>query len=171
MKSGDSSILTQIIELLERHPDRPSWDEYFMATAFLIATRSSCDRLQVGCVIVSGKKKKNRIISAGYNGFLPGAPHISRIRDNHEQGTVHAEQNAIVDAAKRGVSVQGSTIYITHFPCINCTKILAAAGVSAIKYYSDYKNDPIARELLNETGIHVQKLEEVFASPTNDYKK
>ena len=129
-----------------------------MATALLMATRSSCERLHVGCVIVSGGGQKNRIVSAGYNGFLPGAPHTSRVRDGHEQATVHAEQNAICDAARRGVSLEGATIYISHFPCINCAKILAAAGISMIKYHRDYKNDPLVKEILIESGVSIEQL-------------
>jgi len=129
-----------------------------MATAILIASRSSCERLNVGCVLVSGGEHKNRIIAAGYNGFLPGAPHISRLRDGHEQATVHAEQNAISDAAKRGISVQGATAYITHFPCVNCAKILSSAGVQAIKYHQDYRNDSIVTELLAESNIIIRQL-------------
>lgn len=152
------SPLDQVLELVNGWENRPSWDEYFMATAILMASRSSCERLHVGCVLVSSGEQKNRIIAAGYNGFLPGAPHTSRVRDGHEQATVHAEQNAISDAAKRGISVAGATAYITHFPCINCAKILASAGVTAIKYHLDYKNDPIVKELLAESGIAISKL-------------
>lgn len=137
---------------------RPSWDEYFMGTAVLIASRSPCERLHVGCVLVSGGDRPNRIVAAGYNGFLPGLPHRSRIRDEHEQGTVHAEQNAIADAARRGVSVGGATAYITHYPCINCAKILAASGIREIVYLHDYRNDEIAGDLLRESGIEVRKL-------------
>lgn len=137
---------------------RPSWDEYFMATAFLMSSRSACERLQVGCVLVSSGEHKNRIIAAGYNGFLPGARHCSHVRDGHELATVHAEQNAIADAARRGISLEGSTAYITHFPCVSCCKILAAAGIKGVKYYSDYKNDPLVHELFAETGIRVQQL-------------
>lgn len=146
-----------IAELIEAWRHRLSWDEYFMATAFLIASRSSCERLNVGCVVVSGGDGKNRLIAAGYNGFLPGAPHTSRVRDNHEQGTVHAEQNAIADAARRGISLGGATAYITHFPCINCAKVLAAAGIAVIKYHRDYKNDPLVEELLTEAGVRILK--------------
>lgn len=153
-----NSLLDQLESLLAQYPTRPSWDEYFMATACLIASRSSCERLHVGCVIVSGAPQANRIVAAGYNGFLPGLPHTSRIRDNHEQGTVHAEQNAISDAARRGVSLAGGTAYVTHFPCINCTKILIAAGIVAIRYRHDYKNDPMAAELFREAGIDLRKL-------------
>lgn len=153
-----SSVLNDLENMTQSWPDRPSWDVYFMATAMLMATRSSCERLHVGCVIVSGGEQKNRIIAAGYNGFLPGAPHVSRVREGHEQATVHAEQNAVSDAARRGVSLEGSTVYITHFPCINCAKILAAAGVCCIKYHHDYRNDDLVRELLAECNVRVEKL-------------
>ncbi|MGB0257510.1 MAG: deoxycytidylate deaminase, partial [Coraliomargarita sp.] len=101
-KTSDSAILDQLQELTSSWTERPSWDAYFMATAMLMSSRSSCERLHVGCVVVSGGDQKHRIIAAGYNGFLPGAPHTSRVRDGHEQATVHAEQNAISDAARRG---------------------------------------------------------------------
>jgi dCMP deaminase len=146
-----------IAEMINAWHHRLSWDEYFMATAILIASRSSCERLNVGCVIVSGGEGKNRLIAAGYNGFLPGAPHTSRMRDNHEQGTVHAEQNAIADAARRGISLAGATVYVTHYPCINCAKVLAAAGIMVIKYHNNYKNDPMVLELLAEAGVAILK--------------
>ena len=137
---------------------RPSWDEYFMATAVLMSTRSPCERLHVGCVIVSGGGRKNRLIAAGYNGFLPGAPHVSRVREDHEQATVHAEQNAVADAARRGSSVEGCVAYVTHFPCINCAKILAAAGIAEIRYREDYTNDPLVVPLLADAGIKITQL-------------
>ena len=131
-----------------------SWDNYFISLAFLTASRSACSRLHVGCVIV----KDTRIISVGYNGFLPGAPHTSRIVDGHEQSTVHAEQNCISDCAKRGVAVGGSTAFVTHYPCVNCAKVLAAAGVSCVKFYYDYKNSDVVRDLFAEAGVRVVKL-------------
>ncbi len=152
-------FVAHVREIAARLPGgRPSWDEYFMAMALLISSRSPCERLHVGCVLVSAGEHKNRVVAAGYNGFLPGAPHVSRVRDNHEQATVHAEQNAITDAARRGVSVNGATAYITHFPCINCSKLLAAAGVGAIKYHLEYRNDPLVTELLGESGIELKQL-------------
>lgn len=157
-KSIESTMLSQLEALTETWTERPSWDAYFMATALLMATRSSCERLHVGCVIVSGGSQKHRIIAAGYNGFLPGAPHASRVRDGHEQATVHAEQNAICDAARRGVSLAGATVYITHFPCINCAKILAAAGISCIKYHRDYRNDELVKEILTESRVSLEHL-------------
>lgn len=154
----DSRMLDQLESLTRSWTERPSWDTYFMATALLMASRSSCKRLQVGCVIVSSGIQKNRIIAAGYNGFLPGVPHNSRVRDGHEQATVHAEQNAISDAARRGVSLEGSTAYITHFPCITCAKIISAAGIRCIKYHSDYRNDELVKEILAESAVILLKL-------------
>ena len=142
----------------EQFSHRPSWDEYFMATAKLIASRSNCERLNVGCIIVTGGDRRNRLVAAGYNGWLPGTPHVSRVRDNHELATVHAEQNAIADAARRGSSVEGCTAYVTHFPCINCAKILAAAGIAEIKYHDDYNNDPFVAPILSEAGVKITKL-------------
>ncbi|MEM8867503.1 MAG: cytidine/deoxycytidylate deaminase family protein [Verrucomicrobiota bacterium] len=152
------SLLGALEQLTQSLDGRPSWDEYFMATALLMASRSSCERLHVGCVIVSGGEQKNRVVAAGYNGFLPGAPHLSRVRDGHEQATVHAEQNAICDAARRGVPIDGATIYITHFPCINCAKILAASGIREIKYRLDYRNDDLVKEILIESGVSIEQL-------------
>ncbi len=152
------TLVDDLAQLLENRQARPSWDEYFMATSLLMASRSACGRLHVGCVLVSGGEHRNRIVAAGYNGFLPGTPHQSRLRDGHEQATVHAEQNAIADAARRGVSVAGSAAYISHFPCINCAKVLAAAGVRTIYYHFDYNNDPLVADLLTEAGTVVRQL-------------
>ena len=146
------------MEALVAGRPRPGWDSYFMAAATLLSTRSACERLHVGCVIVSSGKHPNRIIAAGYNGFLPGAPHASRVRDGHEQATVHAEQNAIADAARRGASVEGCVAYVTHFPCINCAKILASSGIAEIRYRADYHNDPLVEPLLTDAGVRVTKL-------------
>lgn len=142
----------------EQFSHRPSWDEYFMATAVLLSTRSSCERLKVGCAIVTGGSRKNRLVAAGYNGHLPGSPHVSMMRDGHEQSTVHAEQNAIADAARRGSSVEGCVAYVTHYPCINCAKILAASGIAEVRYRMDYKNDPLVAPLLDEAGVQILQL-------------
>ena len=131
---------------------RISWDEYFMKVAFITSQRSPCKRLQVGCTIVKDK----HIIASGYNGFLPGGEHNSIVRDNHEQATVHSEQNAIADAASRGVSVKGATAYVTHYPCINCFKILVAAKIEKIYYYNDYKNDEIIKQILNDPNLNIE---------------
>jgi dCMP deaminase len=152
-------LTEQVVKILEASKNsRPSWDDYFMATAMLIASRSNCGRLHVGCILVSQGEHRNRIISAGYNGFIAGAPHHSRIRDGHEQSTVHAEQNAITDAARRGIGIYGAIAYVSHFPCLQCAKLFASSGISEIKYHFDYGNDPLAVELLGEWGVKVTKL-------------
>jgi len=120
-----------------------------MKTAQLASVRSPCERLQVGCVLV----KNNRLISMGYNGFLSGTDHVSIVRDNHEQATIHAEINAVTDAAKRGVSIDGAEAYVTHYPCLNCFKALASSGVKKIYYNTDYKNDPVVKELGYEIDL------------------
>lgn len=140
---------------METTKERPDWNTYFMNIAKLACTRSSCSRLNVGCVLT----KENHLISMGYNGFLPGAPHISRIVDNHEVGTVHAEQNAICDAAKRGISIDNSIAYITHFPCLNCFKLLVASGIKQIYYKSDYHNNKLVYEMANENKIEIIQLD------------
>ena len=94
----------------------------------------------------------------GYNGFLPGCPHISQVRDGHEQATVHAEQNAICDCAKRGVSCEDGTAYVTHYPCIICTRQLLASGISKIKYITDYKNDDLVLYLCKQKGVEILKI-------------
>lgn len=133
---------------------RLEWDEYFMSIALLASCRSPCQRLNVGSVIV----KNNRLISMGYNGYIPGAPHISRVQDNHEQSIIHSEINAITDCAKRGVSLEGSKIYITHFPCPNCFKSIAACGIKEVIYLDDYNNNPIVEELAKDADIILQRL-------------
>ena len=129
--------------------DRPNWDTYFKKIALVTKERSPCERLQVGCVLV----KENRIVSQGYNGFLPGCPHKSVVRDNHEQATVHAEQNAITDCAKRGVSCNHADAYITHYPCVNCMKMLCASGIQNIYYINDYNNDKLVEYFFRESRI------------------
>jgi len=129
--------------------DRPSWLEYFKQIVLVTATRSPCERLQVGCLLV----KDNRIISQGYNGFLPGCPHDSIVVDNHEQATVHAEQNAITDCAKRGVSCNQADAYITHYPCLNCMKMLCASGIKKIYYINDYKNNELVQYFFQQSLV------------------
>jgi dCMP deaminase len=92
----------------------------------------------------------------GYNGFLGGCEHKSIVRDNHEQATIHAEINAVTDAAKRGVSIDGAEAYVTHYPCLNCYKALASSGVKKIYYNTDYKNDHVVEELSYD--IELKKL-------------
>jgi dCMP deaminase len=134
--------------------ERIPWDDYFMSIALLASCRSPCTRLQVGSVIV----QNNRLVSMGYNGYISGAPHISRVVDNHEQSIIHSEINAITDCAKRGVSLNNSKIYITHYPCIMCFRTIAACGIKHIFYLQDYKNDPLIAELAKDSNIIIEKL-------------
>ena len=133
---------------------RLTFEEMFKNILLATAHRSPCHRLQVGCVLVKDK----RIISQGYNGFLPGAAHKSVVRNNHEQATVHAEQNAICDCAKRGVSSLGCSIYITHYPCLICTRLLLASGIKEINYIHDYKNDELVQYFLEQNQVLIRKI-------------
>ena len=133
---------------------RPSWIEYFKEIVQVTAKRSPCSRLNVGCLII----KDNRIISQGYNGFLPSCIHKSIVRDDHELAMVHAEQNALCDCAKRGVSCNNSIAYVTHYPCIICTRLLLASGVKEINYINDYKNDELVQEFCNQMNVKINKI-------------
>lgn len=146
--------------------ERLSWDNYFSKIVNVTSERSPCERLQVGCLLV----KDNRIISQGYNGFLPGCPHKSIVRNNHEQATLHAEQNALIDCAKRGVTCKGSTVYVTHYPCIICCRLLLAAGVKDIKYLNDYKNDDLVNHFCKECNVPITKLIE-YKDDEKEYPK
>lgn len=134
--------------------ERPSWSEYFKEIVQLTSKRSSCNRLQVGCLFV----KNNRIIAQGYNGYISGCQHTPVIKDNHNIATIHAEQNAITDCAKRGVSCDNCIAYITHYPCFNCMKLMISAGISEINYINDYKNDENVINLANEISININKI-------------
>ena len=134
--------------------DRPNWDSYFKEIVQVTSKRSPCDRLNVGCLLVND----NRIISQGYNGFLPGCDHKSVVRDGHEQATVHAEQNALCDCAKRGVSCKDSIAYITHYPCIICTRLLLASGIKQIKYIENYKNDDLVEYFCNQLSVDIKQI-------------
>ena len=142
-------LLDYILKECNDNDNRIDWDTYFMFSAVGATLRSPCKRLHVGCVIV----KDNRILCTGYNGFLAGLPHRSLVRDNHEQATIHAEQNAVGYAAKNGISIDGGTTYITHYPCLNCAKILAASGIKKIVYKEDYNNDPFVAEIVTNLEI------------------
>jgi dCMP deaminase len=148
-------MFSKIEELTKSNDEtRLGWDEYFMSIALLASCRSPCERLHVGSVIV----KDNRLISMGYNGFICGAPHISRIQDDHEQSIIHSEINAITDCAKRGTSLNNSKIYVTHYPCINCFRSIAASNIKEIVYLNDYKNDPVIALLAADAGIEIRTL-------------
>jgi len=149
-------MFTQLCQLIKENKERLNWDEYFMSIALLASQRSPCQRLHVGSVII----KNNRIISMGYNGFIPGAPHISRVVNNHEQSIIHSEINAITDCAKRGASLENAKIYVTHFPCINCFRSIASCGIKEIIYLEDYKNDELVYNLASDAAIKITKLQQ-----------
>jgi dCMP deaminase len=133
---------------------RASWDEYFMSIAQVVATRSTCQRKYVGAVIV-----RNRIIlSTGYNGSIRGMPHCTDVghmmEDGHCVATIHAEANAIIQAAKSGVMIDGATNYVTASPCWNCFKQLANAGIVRICYGEFYRDDRIF-DVANKIGIEL----------------
>ena len=117
---------------------RPTWDQYFMSVAKVVATRATCPRKSVGAIIV----RDRQILTTGYNGSLPNEPHCivvgCDIQHNHCVRTVHAEVNAILQAAKHGTSISGATLYVTAQPCPNCTKLAIASGISKIIYGESY---------------------------------
>jgi dCMP deaminase len=134
----------------EAPPPRASWDEYFMSIAQVVATRSTCPRKYVGAVIV----KNRTILSTGYNGSIRGMPHCSEVghmmEDNHCVATIHAEANAIIQAAKNGVMIDGGTVYVTASPCWNCFKQCANAGIVRIcfgEFYRDQRIFDVAQRL------------------------
>jgi len=134
---------------------RPDWDSYFMKIAYSVSERSTCDRAFVGCVLVRDK----RILTTGFNGSPSGQPHCDEVGhllvDGHCIRTIHAETNAIIQAALHGVSIKNSTCYVTHFPCINCTKQLINAGITRLVYDIAYRIDEHALEFLRLANITI----------------
>lgn len=136
---------------------RPQWDDYFLKLAMLASERATCPRMHCGCVLV---KDKN-VIATGYNGSIPGDEHCEDIGclviDNHCVRTVHAEMNAIVQAAKRGHAVEGATAYVTNMPCTACAKALIAAGIRRVVVFSDF-HDTLALEFFKKGKVKIDKL-------------
>ena len=138
---------------------RVSWKDYFMNIAREVATRSTCDRKHVGAVIV----REKTILSTGYNGSIKGLPHCNEIGcemvDGHCVRTTHAEANAIVQAAKNGIQINQSEIYVTASPCYDCFKLIANAGIKII-YYDEFYRDKRIIEKSKEIGIQLASLED-----------
>ncbi len=136
---------------------RVSWDRYFMNLARQAATRSTCPRKHVGAVIVRAKA----ILSTGYNGSLRGAPHCTDVGCLMEGGhcvrTVHAEANALVQAARHGILLEGAEIYVTASPCFNCFKLIVNAGIGAISYGEFYRDERVL-QFAAELGIAMNHL-------------
>jgi dCMP deaminase len=136
---------------------RPSWDEYFMQIAFTVAERSTCNRAQVGAVLV----RDRRILTTGYNGAPSGLPHCEEIGhliiDGHCVRTLHAEQNAIIQGALHGISIAGATAYVTHQPCLTCAKMLINSGIQRVVYAGNYP-DLNSRDFLQTAGVVLDHL-------------
>jgi dCMP deaminase len=145
---------------------RPSWEEYFMEIARLVARRSTCLRRQVGALLV---KDKN-ILATGYNGTPSGISHCGDTECLREAQQIpsgqrhelcrglHAEQNAIVQAAKHGVNISGATLYCTNSPCVICSKMIINAGIEKVLYLEGYP-DELSRQMLQEAGVEVLHVE------------
>lgn len=139
---------------------RASWDEYFMKIAEDVASRATCDRLHVGAVIV----RDRNILATGYNGAPSGLPHCDeeghQMMNGHCVRTVHAELNAILQAAKNGIQIDGSTIYSTHEPCLNCFKALVNAGIHGVVFKAPYGRSHGQETMAYRLGIGYRQLGE-----------
>ena len=147
--------------------DRPSWDQYFMTITRQVAERSTCTRAKVGAVIV----RDRNIVATGYNGSPAGLPHCTDVgcliyssrtpsgeMEENCFRTIHAEINAIAQAAKNGASIRDADIYITHTPCIHCMKVLLNTGIRAIYYEREYKLHTL-EEMLKHTSVTLQRVD------------
>jgi dCMP deaminase len=157
-------MMNKMNKINEMRKNRPNWEEYFMEITRMVATRSTCLRREVGAIIVKDK----RILATGYNGAPKGLVHCSEIGCMREKNKIppgerhelcrglHAEQNAIIQAAYHGISIKDSTIFCTNLPCVICSKMIINAGISKIVYHEGYA-DQLASELLAESGIELVK--------------
>lgn len=147
---------------------RIPWDQYFMLQAVLLSLRSTCNRLAVGAILV----RDQRIIAGGYNGSVAGDKHCiddgCYMVDGHCLRTIHAEMNAILQCAKFGIPTENAEIYVTDFPCLQCTKMLLQAGIKKIHYLRNYHNDPYAVSLLELKDVTVSqvKIDEKYMATT-----
>ena len=143
---------------------RIPWDQYFMLQAVLLSSRSTCTRLSVGAILV----RDQRMIAGGYNGSVSGDKHCiddgCYMVDGHCLRTIHAEMNAVLQCAKFGIPTDGAELYVTDFPCLQCTKMLLQAGVKKIHYLRNYNNDSYALELLKlkEVALEQVKLDKEY---------
>lgn len=135
--------------------DRVDFDTYFMQIAHVVATRATCDRKHVGAVIVYGRQ----IIATGYNGSVSGEPHCDEAGHDMVNGhcvrTVHAEMNAIAQAARHGQRIQGASLYVTAYPCWPCFKVIANTGVYRVVYADAYNPNPRVQETAGRIGIEL----------------
>jgi dCMP deaminase len=148
-------------------PERATWDLYFMRIAADVASRATCDRKHVGAVIVRDKN----ILATGYNGSIGGLPHCDdeghMLEDGHCVRTIHAEANAIIQAAKNGSRIDAGSIYVTASPCWNCFKMIANAGLTRI-VYGEFYREPRIFEFAGQLGIELVRLEGTFSRADRD---
>ncbi|WP_270639205.1 ComE operon protein 2 [Ligilactobacillus salivarius] len=137
---------------------RITWNQYFMLQAVLLSLRSTCERLSVGAILVRDK----RVIAGGYNGAVSGDDHCIDVGcyvvDGHCLRTIHAEMNAVLQCSKFGIPTDGAEIYVTDFPCLQCTKSLLQAGIKKIYYMRNYHNDDYAIRLLKRKKVAVEQV-------------
>lgn len=137
---------------------RIPWNQYFMLQAVLLSLRSTCERLSVGAILVRDK----RVIAGGYNGAVSGDDHCIDVGcyvvDGHCLRTIHAEMNAVLQCSKFGIPTDGAEIYVTDFPCLQCTKSLLQAGIKKIYYMRNYHNDDYAIRLLKRKKVAVEQV-------------
>lgn len=157
MASQDMQLKYTAREKTRMTKERVSWETYFMNIAKEVSTRSTCDRKHVGAVIV----RDRTLLSTGYNGSIKGLPHCNEagceMVDGHCIRTSHAEANAIVQAAKNGVKIDDSEIYVTASPCYNCFKLIANSGIKVIFYNELYRDERI-KNRAKEVGIELVNL-------------
>lgn len=150
--------MSEKIQEMKTENARIPWDQYFMAQAVLLSLRSTCTRLEVGATLVKDK----RIIAGGYNGSVSGDDHCidndCYVVEGHCIRTIHAEMNALLQCAKLGVSTEGAEIYVTHFPCLPCTKAILQAGIKKIHYLNNYRNNEYAQNLIQHVGVEVHQV-------------
>lgn len=137
---------------------RIPWNQYFMLQAVLLSLRSTCERLSVGAILVRDK----RVIAGGYNGAVSGDDHCIDVGcyvvDGHCLRTIHAEMNAVLQCSKFGIPTDGAEIYVTDFPCLQCTKSLLQAGIKKIYYMRNYHNDDYAIRLLKRKKVAIEQV-------------
>jgi len=157
MANHDMQLKYTARENIQMTKERVSWETYFMNIAKEVSTRSTCDRKHVGAVIV----RDRTLLSTGYNGSIKGLPHCNdagcEMVDGHCIRTSHAEANAIVQAAKNGVKIDDSEIYVTASPCYNCFKLIANSGIKVIFYNELYRDEQI-KDRAKEVGIELISL-------------
>ena len=149
---------------------RPTWDEYFLGLMHEVSKRATCDRGRSGCIVVQGKQ----IICSGYVGSPPGLPHcdevghlMKKITDaagntsDHCLRTIHAEQNAIAQAARHGIPLEGATLYCRMEPCRRCAMLILASGVKRVVCEKRYHSGQETREMFSEGGITLEVIEDV----------